>query len=228
MTDAELESRLRTLVSEERRVAAEIIALIREANRRKLWADRGFSNAYEWLVKGLGYSEGAAHRRIATAQLVEQLPELEAKVESGDASLSTLALLQTTFRKEERRTGQRLALDAKREIVRTCEGKSRVETERTLATAFPEARANDSLRATSETTSRLSIEISGNARKELERARELLSHAMPGATWSEIVERLAEDFVKRNDPLLKPAAAKPAEKPTQRLPAAEEIYKDVA
>ena len=137
MTNNEIESRLKTLVSEERRLAREIVALIREADRRKLWADRGFGSPHEWLTKSLGYSEGAAHRRIAAAKLIEQLPELESKLETGEASLSTLAMIQTTFRKEERRTGAKVALETKREIVARCEGQSRATTERTLATVFP-------------------------------------------------------------------------------------------
>ena len=56
-------------------------------------------------------------------------------------------------------------------------------------------------------------------RADLERSKELLSHAIPGATWGEIVARLAKEFVKRNDPLQKPA--KPTkDAPTQRNPAA--------
>lgn len=219
MTNNEIESRLRTLVSEERRLAREIIALIREADRRKLWADRGFASPHEWLTKSLGYSEGAAHRRIAAAKLIEQLPELAAKLESGEANLSTLSLLHTTFRKQERCTGTKVSLETKREIVKQCEGKSRAEAERTLAAVFPEARTHDSLRPTSATTYRLSTEIDEDGRADLERSRELLSHAIPGATWGEIVARLAAEFVKRNDPLQKPA--RPAEHaPAKRNPAA--------
>ena len=43
---------------------------------------------------------------------------------------------------------------------------------------------------------------------------------MPGATWGEIVERLAEEFVKRTDPLQKPASTAKRATPTQRNPAA--------
>ena len=219
MTNNEIESRLRTLVSEERRLAREIVALIREADRRKLWADRGFASPHEWLTKSLGYSEGAAHRRIAAAKLIEQLPELAVKLESGAANLSTLAMIQTTFRKEERRTGAKVSLETKREIVSACEGKSLAATERTLATVFPDAKTSDSLRATSATTSRLSIEVDDEGRADLERSKELLSHAIPGATWGEIVARLAKEFVQRNDPLQKPVKPAP-HTPTQRNPAA--------
>ena len=50
MTNNEIESRLRTLVSEEPRLAREIVALIREV-------DRGLGSAHDWLTKSNGYSE---------------------------------------------------------------------------------------------------------------------------------------------------------------------------
>jgi len=41
--------------------------------------------------------------------------------------------------------------------------------------------------------------------------RELLSHAMPGASVGELIERLAKDFVSRHDPLLRAESKKRSE-----------------
>lgn len=218
LTDAQIESKLRELVREERRLQLEILELIREADRRKLWAERGFSSAFEWLVKGLGYSEGAAHRRLSAARLTREMPELEAKVEAGAFSLSTLASMQTAFRREERRTGARLGLERKREVASQVEGKTQAQAERALATAFPEAPAPDRLAPVGESQAKLTVTLSAEALSQLERARELLAHAMPGASWSEIVERLAREFVERKDPLRKTARERKAESATAPAP----------
>jgi hypothetical protein len=51
----------------------------------------------------------------------------------------------------------------------------------------------------------LQVTLSSAGRADLERAKELLSAALSGASWAAIIERLAREFVERTDPLLKPA-----------------------
>jgi hypothetical protein len=52
MTNAELVSKLDLLVRAERRITDEILELIREADRRRLYLELGYPNIYDWLEKG--------------------------------------------------------------------------------------------------------------------------------------------------------------------------------
>ena len=112
MTNSEIEMKLARLVREERRISSEILQLIREASARKIYLERGFSNLYEWLVRGYGYSHAAAHRRIQAAKLVSALPSVDQKLQMGDLSLTTASQLQTILNKEERRIGEKISIDS--------------------------------------------------------------------------------------------------------------------
>jgi len=91
LSDMDLLSATKKIVTEERELTLNILRHLREVEKRMLYARRGFQSLYDYSVKELGYSEGAAHRRIASMRLLKELPELESKVESGALPLSTLA-----------------------------------------------------------------------------------------------------------------------------------------
>ncbi|MBL7687874.1 MAG: hypothetical protein JNJ49_07545, partial [Bdellovibrionaceae bacterium] len=65
----ELDICLRRLVVKERTLLADIIALLKEIDRRQVYLELGFPSLFEYLVNGVGYSEGAAQRRIDAARL---------------------------------------------------------------------------------------------------------------------------------------------------------------
>ena len=141
MKNEELLTAVRTLVKEERRVTRAILEHINEVERRRLFAELGFSSVFDWLVRDLGYSESAAYRRIQAARVLRAVPEAAAKIESGALALTTLSKVQTLIRADEKRTGTRLSSTEKFEIVASVENCSSRETDRRLAVHFPEAAA---------------------------------------------------------------------------------------
>jgi hypothetical protein len=202
MTNSQIETRLGELVREERRITGEILSLIREAEARKLYLERGFPNLYEWLVRGYGYSHAAAYRRIQAARLVSALPEVEVKLKEGALNLTTAAMVQSALRKEERRSGERVSGEWKEKIVEEVQGKTERGTQAVLAAAFPEvAQRKESLRALNDHESKLTLILEKETVEALQQVQELLSHALPGASMAQVVAHLAKDFVKKKDPL---------------------------
>ena len=60
----------------------------------------GFSSLFDYAVRELGYSEGAAYRRIKAMKLCCDFPETESRLQSGRLSLSAACQLQTFFEKQ--------------------------------------------------------------------------------------------------------------------------------
>lgn len=200
MTNQELEAKLTQLVREERRITKQILELIREAANRRLYLERGFASLFDWLVQGFGYSQSAAYRRIQAARLIEAVPDASEKITTGEVNLTTLAQVQTAIRQEEKRSGTRVSAETKREIIQKIEGKSSDETRKVLSEALPDSKPiTESLRIVSNDEARLVLTLTENSVEELKRCRELLSHKMPDASWSEIVAFLASTFVAKND-----------------------------
>jgi hypothetical protein len=204
MTNLEIEARLRALTAQERKITGEILTLIREAEKRKLYLARGYPSSFEWLVKEFGYSQSAAYRRIQAARLVEEMPEAKGKLEAGTLNLSLLAQAQSAFQKEARRAGNPLPPERKQEILKKVEYCTAEAAQRLIRQELPEiAHGEDSLRTINEKESRLSVVLSNSAVDHLKRTREVLSHARFGATWGELLSHVLEFFLEAKDPLRK-------------------------
>jgi hypothetical protein len=91
--DDDLVSGLDRLVSVERQSTADVLAHLAEVDTRKLYADRAYTSMFQYVVEHLGYSEGAARRRITAARLARRFPSVLERVVSGAVHLSGLGLL---------------------------------------------------------------------------------------------------------------------------------------
>ena len=111
------------LVSNEREITALILHCLREIDRRRLYCDLGCSSLFDFCVKQLGYSEGAAYRRIKAARLIAKVPEVEEKIKSGKLNLSQLAMIAT-----QTKNSPELTL----KLCQSMEGKSKKESEKAL------------------------------------------------------------------------------------------------
>ena len=98
----ELLSRTKFLVQKEREVHVQVLRHLREIESRKLYFSQGFSSLFDYAVRELGYSEGAAFRRIKAMRLCRDLPEAEERIQSGKLSLSSASQLQNFFEKQKK------------------------------------------------------------------------------------------------------------------------------
>jgi hypothetical protein len=100
---------------------------LREIERRRLFSDLKYGSLFEYAVKELGYSESSATRRIQSARLIKDIPEIEKKIEQGKLSLTNVALAAQTFTR-----GNISDTDLKKEIISQIEDKTKRECEKTL------------------------------------------------------------------------------------------------
>lgn len=205
--DLKLIEDTRALAQQERHITRRILELIAVIDERRLYADLGYSSLLAWLVEDLHYSRSAAFRRIEGARLIRQVPAAKTMVESGEVNVTTLSMLQSAIRQEERRTAKPLSLQHKQELVLKIQDKSTDETDRVIAREFPELtpRPAEQLRAVGETQSKLTLILSEKQLELLNRVKEVTSHSHFNASWAELIEVLAEDFLNRKDLLRKKA-----------------------
>ncbi len=118
----------------ERSRTIRVLWLLRENERRMLYAQMGYRDLKEYCVKELKYSEGSAWRRISAMRLLKEVPEVEAKIQSGDLNLTQVSMAQSHFREV------KATLSEKKEVLLEIESKSGKQTERVLAERKPEGR----------------------------------------------------------------------------------------
>jgi len=92
-SDDELLRRLAELVSQSRRVEADLVAHIGEVDERRLYARQAFPSMFAYCTEHLHLSEAEAYRRITVARAARQFPALVDGLRDGRLHLSGLARL---------------------------------------------------------------------------------------------------------------------------------------
>src|SRR4029453_2295608 len=92
-SDDELLRRLAELVSQSRRVEADLVAHIGEVDERRLFARQAFPSMFAYCTEHLHLSEAEAYRRITVARAARQFPALLDRLRDGRLHLSGLARL---------------------------------------------------------------------------------------------------------------------------------------
>ncbi len=75
---------------------------LREIEARQLYFSEGCASLFDYAVRGLGYSKGAAFRRIKAMRLCRDEPETLEKIKSGRLSLCAASQLQSFFEKQKK------------------------------------------------------------------------------------------------------------------------------
>lgn len=196
----ELITRLEKLVRSERKITHLILVHIAEVENRSLFADLGYDGMYSYLTKGLGYSDGAAYRRLQSARLLAQVPEVAKKLEEGKLNLTQLAQVQKCLKSEIAESSINRTKEQKLEILERIEDKSSFETQKELARDFNlPVEILDKVTPQSDNSVRLEITFTAEQFAELEMARKLLSHQCPDGNWAEVLTTLAKKMTSKHN-----------------------------
>ncbi len=199
LSDHDLLARLPLLVQTERRATAEVIEHLVEVERRRLYLD-SCSSLYRYCIDTLGYAEDAALKRHRVAKLALRVPQVLDELRAGTMHLTGLFLLSTHLTQEN--AGILLA-QARR--------KTRRELERLIAHWFPRPDVEASITCSGadnavgsgrlEPLSPARVRVEFTARVEVldkvEKARQLLSHALPSGDLGELFERALDALVEK-------------------------------
>jgi len=102
-----------------------------EIEVRRLFIDLGFSSMHKYCIQQLKFSEGEAQRRLASARLLTELPEIEKQIESGNLNVTNLAKIQS-FLRVEKSADHPLSKKEKLELIEQMENKSTRQVEQEL------------------------------------------------------------------------------------------------
>lgn len=206
ISDKELLVLTENAVATERHATAAVIKHLHEINDRRLYLECGFDSLFIMLRKKFNYREPSAQLRINAVRLLSDVPEVEAKLESGEMSLTVAANIQTFLYQEKRRANE-YSQTAKIELIEFCATKSVLEVQREFAKRNPELEKRESVRFTSEDRLRVSHSISLDLEEKLNRIKLLWSHVDPDMSRELLLDRMAEITLDQIDPVRKAARA---------------------
>ncbi|MES2767638.1 MAG: HNH endonuclease signature motif containing protein [Bdellovibrionota bacterium] len=165
-----LHERLLKLVKLERRITSKVLDLLQAIENNRSYLEWGYSNLFEYLVKGLGYSESLAYQRKAALKICEAIPEIKQKLDEGSLSLTTLARANKVLNTK--------TISEKRELLLELENKPSFEVDKILAREMPlELKSpGPAKRYVNGSTIRLTLDLSEEEYKKLEKLKALKSH----------------------------------------------------
>jgi len=197
LKDQELLSKTKSLVQKERELLTEVLQHMREIDRRKLYSDLGYRSLFDYAVKELGYSEGQAARRIQALRLMNEIPQVKAKIESGALSLTNISHAQSLFR-ESKKAANPMNSEQKLEVLAKLENKSTREAEKVLySIGFETAIPREKERVISETDTEVRFVITEELKNKLQVVRALLGIKGVNMGWAELISEMASLSAER-------------------------------
>jgi hypothetical protein len=194
MGSKELLKRAARLAQTERRITAAFVETLCEIDSRRLFAEEGYASLWEYVTKGLSLSESSAQRRIQAARLLRDEPSVKPALETGTLTLSNAAQLQS-FRQREKKRGK--THDAG-ELVQQTESLTQRECEAALIALSPEAMPKERDKPVSaQGDHEIKFVASKALYDKLQKIKGLIAHAKPEASYSELIEHLADEQIKR-------------------------------
>ena len=192
----ELNSKLKSLVHQEREILSEILHHIAEVDRRRLYLEMAYPNLFTYLTEYLGYSAGSAQRRMDAARLMRDTPNLPEKLETGELNLAQVSLLQKALRQKKRESRVSLTPQSKSELLESLCGQSLNQSAEILARELDlELKSAPQIQVQKDKSVRFEITLSEVQWQKLQKARELLSHSLPHGNWDQVLERLCDRLI---------------------------------
>jgi hypothetical protein len=134
MSDEELHCSAIRAARLDREAQLVTLAHLMEVESRRLFSKLGFSTMFSYAVQGLGFSEPAAGQRVQAMRLAQSIPLAHRKLQSGEMSISSAAMVQRFIRKEEKANQRVWSSDEKERMIAEVSRKSARETTQTLLT----------------------------------------------------------------------------------------------
>lgn len=200
MADAELLQQVGNLFAREKKIGDAILLGLKEVKTRKLHLAYGYSSLFEMLVKYFHLSETASYQRINSLKLIDQVPEAQEAIFSGEISLTNAALVQSFFQKTDKEPETKISSESKIEILNSIKGKTIKEVQKQLASINPVA----VLPAQKETPitathTQLQIVVDEETLSLLKELQKKYSHIFPDGNYGDIIKYVAKKKLSKNE-----------------------------
>jgi len=194
---------LKQLVASERRITAQIIELIEEIDKKRIYLQLGFPNLYSFLTEHIGYTAASAQRRIEAARLLTAVPEVKEDLKSGSLNLSQVALVAQSLRqKQKEEPALNFKPQDKKVLLESVKGLSLENSQRVISQTLDlEVKAHEKQKIQSDESVRVELTFTKAQSELLKKVKNLMSHVNPNPTTADVFEYLAKNYLKRKDPI---------------------------
>ena len=149
----------------EKQITSEILEKLQMMEDCRGYLKMGYNSLFDYLVRGLSYSEATAYQRQACVRLAKEIPEIKEKIDQGCLSLSSITSVYKHIRKR--------PLAEKRKVLQKIENKSAREVKK----LFPDPMEPVKIKKTQYRDKvYLRLELTHIQNQKLEKLKALKSH----------------------------------------------------
>lgn len=202
---------LKQLVKTERKITAEIIEVIKEIDRLKLYLGHGHTSMFSFLTKEMGYTPTSAIRRINAARILLEIPQLKENLKAGAINLSQASMVVEAVRQKQKAEPQnRISKEVKQDLLLKVQSLDLVMTEKVIAQNLDlEIKAREKKHFQKDESIRLEVTLTKRQWDDLQRVKELISHQNVNPNVSDLIGFLTESYLDKKDPLRRKVTSAP-------------------
>lgn len=167
-------------------------------HRRQIYAEKAYSNLYDYLVQEFGYSPSAAQRRIVSARLLREVPEISDKIESGAINMSQLSQMHQAIRSVQSIENRKVTTLEKKQILNKIENLTQPKTEVVLAQelSLPVIDMERVVHHRDESVS-VTLHFSKQEIEIIKKAQDIFAHSVPDRKMNKLLVYLVERELSR-------------------------------
>jgi len=217
LSEVQLLTQTKTAALTEQSATFALLEYLCEIDQRRAYASELYSSLFDYLVRGLNYSESQSAERVAAVRLMRQNEEARESIQTGKLTLTSAAQIQRFIQTERKVSNQPVTPERANVIIETCSGKSKREVEKFLlneASAPTKIAMQERTRQVSPSSLEIKMTLNSATQAKLNRVRELIHTD----TMAEVFERALDALIEAKEKSL----GKTTMKAPSTLPAKEE------
>lgn len=161
----QIHNELLELRKRETQITAEILEKLQMMEDCRGYLKMGYSSLFDYLVRGLSYSEATAYQRQACVRLARDVPEILEKIDQGSLSVSAITSAFKHIRHQ--------PIEQKREVLTQIENKSSREVKQIFAEPMKPIKI---VKTEYQDKVYIRLELTHEQNKKLEKLKALKSH----------------------------------------------------
>ncbi|MGK5090324.1 HNH endonuclease signature motif containing protein [Bdellovibrionota bacterium FG-2] len=174
-----------------KRAESELLEILDQVDRHRVYLKRGHSSLFLYVVHELGLSESVAYNLITVARKAREVPELRGLIADGTITLSNA-----------RKIAPVLTPQNKAEWLQRAASLSQRQLEKEIVKVRPEAATPENVSYVTENRVRLEVGLSEQDMLALRRVQDLLSQARGrSVSLEEVIAHMTREHLKRHDPV---------------------------
>lgn len=181
-----IHEKLLELRQNEKQITSEILDVLQKMESQRGYLGLGYSSLFDYLVRGLGYSESTAYQRQSCLRLSRDIPEIKEKIDQGKLSFTAVTMAYKSIRNK--------PVAEKRRVLQSIENKSSREIKKIL---LEPAKPIQVKKTAYKDKVILRLELNHEQYEKLERLKALKSHSK---NIESLLETMIEKELKQYEP----------------------------